>query len=95
MIFQSLMSIRNQGVRVLNGITQGNFHPSANDKDSYWLGWLTCFFMINEHIISIEFGSNSFNVTCDFKTKARSSKGEIFMNWNVWNEWYNGKESTR
>jgi hypothetical protein len=36
--------------------------------------------MINEHIISIEFGSNSFNVTCDFNTKAHVSKGEVFMN---------------
>ncbi len=36
--------------------------------------------MINDHIISIEFGSNSFNVTCDFKTKVHSSKGKIFMN---------------
>jgi hypothetical protein len=36
--------------------------------------------MINEHIISIEFGSNSFNATCDFNTKVNSSKGEVFMN---------------
>jgi hypothetical protein len=25
--------------------------------------------MIDEHIISIEFNSNSFNATCDFKMK--------------------------
>jgi hypothetical protein len=30
--------------------------------------------MIDEHIISIEFGSNAFNTTCDFNTKARFSK---------------------
>jgi len=48
--------------------------------------------MIDEHIISIEFGSNSFNATCDFNTKARSSKWKIFMNWNVRNEWYNVKK---
>jgi hypothetical protein len=36
--------------------------------------------MIDEHIISIQFGFNSFNATCDFKTKAHFSKGEIFMN---------------
>ncbi len=36
--------------------------------------------MINEHIILVEFGFNSFNTTCDFNTKARSSKGEILMN---------------
>jgi hypothetical protein len=36
--------------------------------------------MIDEHIISIEFGSNSFNVTYDFNTKTCFSKGGIFMN---------------
>ncbi len=35
MIFQSLMSLRNEGLTVLNGTTQGNFHPSTNDNDSY------------------------------------------------------------
>jgi hypothetical protein len=39
--------------------------------------------MIDEQIILVEFVSNSFNATCDFKTKARSSKGKIFMNRNV------------
>jgi hypothetical protein len=42
--------------------------------------------MIDEHIILIEFGSNSFSATCDFNTKAHSSKGEILMNSNVRNE---------
>jgi hypothetical protein len=51
--------------------------------------------MINEHIILVEFGSNSFNVTCDFNINVCSSKGKIFMNWNVWDEWYNGKKNTR
>jgi hypothetical protein len=36
--------------------------------------------MINEHVISIEFRSNSFNVTCDFNTKTCYSKEEVFMN---------------
>ncbi len=27
------------------------------------------FFMIDEHIVSIDFGSNSFNATCDFNIK--------------------------
>jgi hypothetical protein len=36
--------------------------------------------MINEHIISVKFGSNSFHITCDFNTKALSLKGEVFMN---------------
>jgi hypothetical protein len=36
--------------------------------------------MIDKHIILVEFGSISFNATCDFSTKAHSSKGEIFVN---------------
>ncbi len=68
---------------------------SINDNDSYWLRQLIYYFMIDEHIISIEFGSNSFNATCDFNTKVCSSKWKVFMNWNVRNEWYNDKESTR
>jgi len=36
--------------------------------------------MINEHILLVEFGSNSFNATCDFNTKAHFSKEKIFMN---------------
>jgi hypothetical protein len=39
--------------------------------------------MIDEHIISIEFGSNSFYATCDFNIKTYSLKKEIFMNSNV------------
>jgi hypothetical protein len=48
--------------------------------------------MIDEHIVSVEFSSNSFNATCDFNTKTRSLEGKIFMNWNVRDEWYNGKK---
>jgi hypothetical protein len=33
---------------------------SSNDNDSYWLKLLIYLFMIDEHIISIEFSSNSF-----------------------------------
>ncbi len=47
--------------------------------------------MINEHIISVEFGSNSFNATCDFNKKTHFSKREVFMNWNVQDERYNDK----
>jgi hypothetical protein len=36
--------------------------------------------MIDKHIILVEYGSYSFNATCDFNTKTHSSKGEIFMN---------------
>jgi len=42
----------------------------ANVNDSYWLRWLIYLYMINEHIRLVEFGSNSFNATCDFHTKA-------------------------
>jgi hypothetical protein len=67
---------------------------SASDKYSYWLGWLIVFLMIEEHIILVESSFNSINATCSFNTKAHFSKGEILMNWNVQNEWYNGKENT-
>jgi hypothetical protein len=36
--------------------------------------------MIDEHIILIEFGFNSFNATCGFNKKAYSSKVKIFLN---------------
>jgi hypothetical protein len=49
--------------------------------------------MIDEHIILVESRSNSFNVTCGFNTKTHSSKGEVLMNWNVRDEWYNGKKT--
>jgi hypothetical protein len=44
--------------------------------------------MIDKHSILVEFGFNSFNATCDFNTKVRSSKGKVFVNWNVRDEWY-------
>ncbi len=46
---------------------------STNDNDSYWLGWLIYLSMIDEHIILIKFGFNSFNETCDFNTKTHFS----------------------
>jgi hypothetical protein len=64
----------------------------SNDNESNWLWWLIYLSMIYEHIISIKFGFNSFNATCDFYTKTHSSKTKIFMNWNVRDEWYNGKK---
>jgi hypothetical protein len=51
--------------------------------------------MINKRIISFEFGSNSFNATCDVNKKTHSLKEKIFMNWNVQDEWYNGKKNTK
>ncbi len=51
--------------------------------------------IIDEHIILVELYFNSFNATCGFNTKTHSSKGKVLMNWNVQNEWYNGKENTR
>jgi len=65
----------------------------ANDNNSYKLGWLLYLSMINEHIILVEFGSNSINTTCDFNIKTCFSYKKIFMNWNVQSEWYNGKET--
>ncbi len=67
----------------------------VNDNDSYCLWRLLYLFMINEHIILVEFGFNLFDATCDFNKKTRFLKGKVFMNKNVWDEWYNGKESTR
>jgi hypothetical protein len=72
-----------------NDIKKLNF---ANDNNSYWLGWVIYIFMINEHNISVKFGSDSFTATCDIDIKTCFSKGEIFMNWNVWNEWYNNNK---
>ncbi len=40
----------------------------TNDKDSYWLRQLIYLSMIDEHIISVELGFNSFNVICGFNT---------------------------
>ncbi len=33
--------------------------------------------MIDEHIISVEFGFNSFNATCDFNKKTLFSKKNV------------------
>ncbi len=52
----------------------------ANDNDSYWLWRLIYLFIINGHIVSVEFGFNSFNATCDFNTKAHLLKAKIFTN---------------
>ncbi len=51
--------------------------------------------MIDEHIILVGSSFDSFNATCNFNTKSHFSKGEVLMNWNVRNEWYNGKENTK
>jgi Fe2+ transport system protein B len=49
--------------------------------------------IISKHIISIEFGSHSFNGTCDINKKTHSLKEKIFMNWNVQDEWHNDKKT--
>jgi hypothetical protein len=36
--------------------------------------------MNDERIILVELGFNSFTTTCDFNTRAHSSKGKIFTN---------------
>ncbi len=66
-----------------------------NDNDSYWLRQLIYLSMIDEHIIPIEFGSNSFNANCDFNTKAHSLWWKVFINWNVRNEWFNDKKKAQ
>ncbi len=42
--------------------------------------------MIDKHIISVEFGFNSFNATCNCNTKAHFLEKKILMNCNVRNE---------
>jgi hypothetical protein len=42
---------------------------SISDNDLYWLKWLIYLLMIDKHIITIEFGSNSFNTTYGFNIK--------------------------
>jgi len=48
--------------------------------------------MIDEHIILVELGFYSFNVTCGFNTKTHFSKKEVLMNWNFGNDWYNDQK---
>jgi hypothetical protein len=50
--------------------------------------------MIDEYIIVVKSNSNSYNATCGFNTKTCSLKRKVLMNWNVWDEWYNGKKNT-
>lgn len=53
-----------------------------------WLRWLMYLFMINDHIISIEFGSNWFYIACGSNTRVHYSKWEVLINLNVQDEWY-------
>jgi hypothetical protein len=48
--------------------------------------------MNDEHIMSVKSNFNSFNANCGLNTKTHFSTRKIVMNWNVRNDWYNGKK---
>jgi hypothetical protein len=50
--------------------------------------------MINEHIISIEFGSIDLMQPMILTQKHILQKEKMFINWNGRDEWYNVKENT-
>jgi hypothetical protein len=45
--------------------------------------------MIDGHIIYVESKENVFNDATFFNTNARSCNGDVFMNLNVIDAWYN------
>jgi hypothetical protein len=50
--------------------------------------------MIDEHIIFIESKGNDFNDATFFNTNARSYNGDVLMNLNDLDAWYNGIDNT-
>ncbi len=46
--------------------------------------------MINGHIIFVEFKGNIFNDATFLNTSAHSCNGDVLMNLNVLDAWYNG-----
>jgi hypothetical protein len=50
--------------------------------------------MIDEHIISIESKGSAFNDATFFYTNACSCNGDVLMNSNVLDAWYNGINNT-
>jgi hypothetical protein len=46
--------------------------------------------MINRHIIFVELKGNVFNDATLFNTNAHSCNGDVLMNLNVLDAWYNG-----
>jgi hypothetical protein len=46
--------------------------------------------MIDEHIIFVESKGGVFYYATFFNTNARSCNGDVLMNLNVLDEWYNG-----
>jgi hypothetical protein len=46
--------------------------------------------MINGHIIFVESKRNVFNAATSFNTNAHSCNGDVLMNLNVLDTWYNG-----
>ncbi len=58
------------------------------------LGLLMYLSMIDGHIISMKSEGNVFNDTTFFNTNAHSCNGDVLMNLNVLNTWYNGIDNT-
>jgi hypothetical protein len=50
--------------------------------------------MIDGHIIFVESKISVFNDATFFNTNARSCNGDVLMNLNVLDEWYNGMDNT-
>ncbi len=50
--------------------------------------------MIDEHIIFVESKGNVFNDVTFFNTIACSCNGDVLMNLNVLDAWYNGIDNT-
>ncbi len=50
--------------------------------------------MIDEHIIFVESKGNVFNDATFFNTNACSCNGDVLMNLNVLDAWYNGIDNT-
>jgi hypothetical protein len=50
--------------------------------------------MIDEHIIFVESKGSVFNDATFFNIDARFCNGDVLMNLNVLNAWYNGIDNT-
>jgi hypothetical protein len=50
--------------------------------------------MIDIHIIYVEYIRSVFNDATFFNTNARSCNGDVLMNLNVLDAWYNGIDNT-
>jgi hypothetical protein len=50
--------------------------------------------MIDKHIIFVELEGNCFNDLTSFNTNAHSCNGDVLINLNVLDAWYNGIDNT-